>query len=107
MATQTITEWLDDLDGGAAEETVSFELDGVSYEIDLSSTNATALRAAVQPWIAAGRRVGGARGNVPVAVPTGVDAKAVRAWAASNGVQVPARGRMPQSVIDQYRAAGH
>lgn len=107
MATQTITEWLDDIDGGAAAETVSFELDGVSYEIDLNPTNAKALRAAVEPWIAAGRRVGTKRLDVPVAVPTGVDNKAVRAWASSNGVQIQARGRIPQSIIDEYRAAGN
>ena len=31
----------DDVDGSPADETVSFGLDGVSYEIDLSAANAS------------------------------------------------------------------
>lgn len=45
----------DDLDGGNADETVSFALDGVTYEIDLSKRNATALRAAMSRYIKAAR----------------------------------------------------
>jgi hypothetical protein len=105
VATQTITELLDDLDGGTADETVSFELDGVAYEIDLSAANAQALRESFTRYQEAGRQVGGRRR--PAAVPTGVDNSAVRAWAASNGVELPARGRIPATVIDQYRAAGN
>ena len=33
--------------------------------------------------------------------------KAVRAWAASNKIEIPARGRIPAAVIEQYRAAGN
>jgi hypothetical protein len=33
------------------------------------------------------------------------DAKAVRAWAAENGVEVPARGKLPAEVVEQYVAA--
>ena len=40
---------------------VAFTLDGVTYEIDLSTKNANKLRAAFEPWIEAGRRVGGRR----------------------------------------------
>ena len=39
----------DDYDGGSADETVSFALDGAEYEIDLSSKNATGLREALGP----------------------------------------------------------
>ena len=35
---------VDDIDGGEATETVNFGLDGVAYEIDLSSDNAKKLR---------------------------------------------------------------
>ena len=38
---------VDDVDGGPADETVQFALDGVSYEIDLNAANATALREAL------------------------------------------------------------
>ena len=40
MAKRTVVVLEDDLDGGPADETVTFALDGVSYEIDLSSSNA-------------------------------------------------------------------
>ena len=47
MAKETITRLIDDLDGGEAHETVTFGLDGWSYEIDLSTKNATKLRNAL------------------------------------------------------------
>ena len=44
MAREVIEKIVDDLDGGDATETVSFGLDGTSYEIDLSKKNAAAFR---------------------------------------------------------------
>ena len=46
----------DDLDGGPADETVVFGLDGREYEIDLSAQRAESLRDALQTYISAGRR---------------------------------------------------
>ena len=46
MAKTTIVQLTDDLDGSEADKTVSFSLDGVSYEIDLSQKNASALEKA-------------------------------------------------------------
>lgn len=51
----------DDVDGSPADETVSFGLDGVSYEIDLSAENASALRDQLAKWIGAAQRTGGRR----------------------------------------------
>jgi hypothetical protein len=51
VASKTVVEWVDDLDGAPAEETVSFSLDGVEYEIDLSTENATKLRARLKEFI--------------------------------------------------------
>jgi hypothetical protein len=108
MATKTVTELVDDVDGKPADETVSFGLDGVQYEIDLATDNAEALRDALTPWVEAARRTGGRRGaGRPVRVATEVDTKAVRAWAASNGIELNGRGRIPRHVVDQYRAAGN
>jgi len=62
MAKKVTVTLVDDFDGeGAADETVEFGLDGVSYEIDLSSKNASKLRADLKQWVDAGRRVGGRR----------------------------------------------
>jgi len=62
MAKKVTVTLVDDFDGeGAADETVEFGLDGVSYEIDLSSKNAAKLRNDLKQWVDAGRRVGGRR----------------------------------------------
>ena len=52
----------DDLDGGEADETVSFALDGTSYEIDLNEANATKMREALAPYVGHARKVTGSRG---------------------------------------------
>ena len=51
----------DDFDGGTADETVSFALDGTEYEIDLSAKNAADLRNAISPWLGHARKTGGRR----------------------------------------------
>lgn len=108
MAQKTTVELIDDLDGKPAAETVPFGLDGVTYEIDLSDKNAKALRKAIEPFVGSARRVGGrvTRGTAKK-VETGVDNKAVRAWAESNGFEVSARGRISSEIIEKYRAAGN
>lgn len=93
----------DDLDGSEASETVSFAIDGVSYEIDLSDEHAAQLRAELQPWIEAGRRVGGRRATKQAK--SGDDNAQIRAWALEQGLAVSARGRISQEIRDAYQAA--
>ncbi|WP_246573379.1 histone-like nucleoid-structuring protein Lsr2 [Kineosporia corallincola] len=93
--------------GQLADETVTFSLDGVEYEIDVTKKNAAALRKAFAPWKDAARRVGGRKQPALKQVSTGVDNRAVRAWAASNGYELSERGRIPAHVIEQYQAAGN
>jgi hypothetical protein len=107
MAQRVQVQLVDDVDGKTATETVSFGLDGVSYEIDLSDKNAKALRKAYETWISSARRVGGRRTNGATRVPTGVDTAAVRAWASSNGYDISSRGRIPGEILEKYRAAGN
>jgi hypothetical protein len=107
MATRTVTELLDDMTGQAADETVVFGLDGAEYEIDMTKKNAAALRKALAPYQDVARRVGGRKQAAVTRVSTGVDNRAVRAWAASNGIQLSQRGRIPAHVIEQYQAAGN
>jgi hypothetical protein len=57
VASKTVVELFDDLDGGRANETVIFALDGVDYEIDLSTANATALRDGLTEFIGHAHRV--------------------------------------------------
>src|SRR5215213_4306718 len=63
MAQKVQVILVDDVDGGEATETVSFALDGVSYEIDVSEPNAAKLRDALAPWVGHARRVGGRSGG--------------------------------------------
>lgn len=58
MATKTVVVITDDLDHSTDHVgTHHFALDGVQYEIDLAPHNLQALRDALAPYIAAGRRL--------------------------------------------------
>jgi hypothetical protein len=111
MSKQIIEKLIDDIDGGAASETVSFAVDGVKYTIDLSENNAGALRKALAPFVESGTRLGRDTGTWrPGAAPTRrqssrADNKAVREWAAGNGFEVSERGRIPQNVVEAYEEA--
>jgi hypothetical protein len=112
MAQRTIVELIDDLDGGEAGETVEFGVDGVAYEIDLSSNNAEKLRDSLAGYVAHARRAGGRR--KPTARPSGrgssagratVDREqnaAIREWARKRGMSVSDRGRIPSEVLEAY-----
>ena len=112
MAKKVTVTLVDDFDGeAAADETVEFALDGVSYEIDLSSKNAAKLRNDLKAWVDAGRRVGGRRrgrsagsGRGRAAIDREQSA-AIREWARRNGHNVSTRGRIPADVIDAFHAA--
>ena len=101
----------DDLDGGVAAETVTFGLDGVSYEIDLSDKNAGKLRDEFASWIGHARRSGGRRTTGRRAASGASsgssrrDLSAVRAWARANGHQVSDRGRVSAAVQEAYDKA--
>jgi hypothetical protein len=111
MARQVITTLIDDLDGKKADRTVEFSLDGASYTIDLSDSNAGKLRKALDPFINAGTRVGrggATRARVSSGARTATsrdENRAIREWALANGHQISERGRIPQGVSDAYRAA--
>jgi uncharacterized membrane protein len=111
MAQQTTVTLTDDLDGGKAVETVTFGLDGRTYEIDLSKKNASALRKALGEFTGSARKVRAGRPAAATAAAkttrpsTRIDAKAVREWAQANQVPVSARGRVPSEVVEKYQAA--
>nr|WP_166682621.1 Lsr2 family protein [Streptomyces sp. 846.5] len=107
MAQKVVIELSDDLDGSEAVETITFALDGRSYEIDLSEKNAGRLRKIFAPYAEAGRRQGGARRGAK-RIPAGADRPnpvEVRTWAAAHGIEVAPRGRVPAEVVEKYRAA--
>lgn len=112
MARTVQVEFLDDIDGSKADETLRYGLDGMNYEIDLSAQHAEKLRAALAGFILKSRRVG--RGRIVTtsrsngAGPARSDRahnQAVREWAKSQGYDVSERGRIPRSLAEQYEAA--
>jgi len=97
---------IDDTDGSSADETVRFGLDGVNYEIDLTSENAAKLRDSLAPWVSSARRSGGRRvARRGAGRSNSSDASRVREWARANGYTVSDRGRIPAEVREAYEAA--
>lgn len=107
MAQKVHIVLVDDIDESDAEETVSFGLDGKEYAIDLNKKNARALRDALAPYVAHARPVstrGGRRAASKTAA-SGAAPSEIRAWARSNGFDVPERGRVAAEVREAYAAA--
>jgi hypothetical protein len=98
---------VDDIDGGSATETVSFALDGVSYEIDLSAKNAGKLRDTFAAYVGSARKVGGRSGARRGSRRSGGDSRTadIRAWARSKNLKINERGRIPADIVAKYDAA--
>ncbi len=106
MARKTFIELIDDIDGSKADETVTFSLDGVGYEIDLNSENAQKLRDELGTWISTARRVSGRRTTRSASSSSSSEETArIRAWARENGYQVSDRGRISGEICKAYQAA--
>ncbi len=107
MATRQITVFEDDLDGSHADETVTFSIDGTTFEIDLNTEHAEELRGAFQMYVEAGRKLrNSARSTSRQATNTRETTTAqVRAWAQRQGLSVNARGRIQADIIASYHAA--
>ena len=105
---RVITELVDDIDGTKAEETVSFAIDGIEYEIDLSKQNASNLRKGFDEYVSKGRRTGGRARRGPGRGRRGADkgnTGVIRDWAQAHGLKVSSRGRIPAEVAEAYRDA--
>ena len=118
MAQKVNVVLVDDIDGNDAVETVTFALDGVEYEIDLSEENAGKFRESMSLYIGHARRTGGRRrssgasGDQKASRPRssnnssdGPSASEIREWARANGHTVPDRGRVSAEVREAYAAA--
>ena len=106
MAQKITVALEDDLDGGPADETVRFGLGGSQYEIDLSTKNATAFRKLLAPFIACARKAGrGPRRRPGRTAASRERTGDIREWAKGQGIAVSDRGRIPASVVEQYKAA--
>ena len=88
---------------------MSFGLDGVTYEIDLSDEHAAGLREELATYIGSARRTGGrkAHGTVPTpaTIPNRERTQTIRAWANDNRFDLSTRGRIPANVVTAYDEA--
>jgi hypothetical protein len=107
MAQKVQVLLLDDLDGSAAAETVTFGLDGISYEIDLSSGNAGGLRNELVQYVDHARKAGNtqARRRRQRNGAGREQSARIREWAKSRGFKVNERGRIPGNIVAEYEAA--
>jgi len=107
MAQKVQVLLVDDLDGSQADETVTFGLDGVSYEIDLSSGNAGRLRGELEEYVEHARKAAAAPARRRRArTGAGREQSArIREWAKAHGKKISERGRIPADILAEYEAA--
>jgi nucleoid-associated protein Lsr2 len=113
MAKATVEVLIDDLDGSEGAETVRLGWNGDWRELELSKKNLAALSRALDKYWNVSRpltqdgpspRRRRAR-KAPSPRSAKRDPKVIRAWATTNGIDVPARGRIPSDVERQYNEA--
>jgi len=111
VAQKIQTLFIDDIDGGQAEGTVRFALDGSEYEIDLSASHSEELRSALGKYVTHARKVGGTARRAGRAagraakVNGAVNTTEIRTWARENGYDIKDRGRVPADLVAKYHAA--
>lgn len=105
MVRRTVVTLEDDLDGGPADETLRFGVDGSEYEIDLNEKNAARFHKLLAPFVDRARRAG--RGPRRVVRRTAASRRRshdIRMWARQRGMPLSDRGRIPSNVVEQYEA---
>ena len=108
MAQRVQVQLLDDITGEEAAETITFGLDGVSYEIDLSADNAHQLRDELNVYLEKGRKVRGRAGSQQRSRTSSRDeTHRIREWAEQNGYSPSSRGRISKTIIEAYQAANN
>ncbi|GAB3471928.1 Lsr2 family protein [Kineococcus endophyticus] len=113
MAQTTRILLTDDLDGSEATQTVTFAVDGITYEIDLSDEHAAQLRESVAVYVDRARKLRGSAIKKRTASrpasrkPAGdkTDTQQVRAWAKEHGIEVSERGRLSNDLIVRFQEA--
>jgi hypothetical protein len=112
VAQKIQTLFIDDIDGGAAEGTVRFALDGTEYEIDLNAKHSEELRSAIGKYVTHARKVGGGArragrtaGRAGRGAGSAVNTTEIRNWAREQGYDIKDRGRVPADLVAKYQAA--
>src|SRR5215469_1550307 len=112
VAQKIQTLFIDDIDGGAAEGTVRFALDGTDYEIDLNAKHSEELRSALGKYVNHARKVGSSlrragrgAGRAGRSAGSALNTTEIRNWAREQGYDIKDRGRVPADLVAKYQAA--
>src|SRR3954465_1034409 len=110
VAREVFERITDDLDGSEDAITVRIGWQGEWREIDLAERNLAVLSRGFDRFWEAARPLRSANGSGRSTrgagrSSTGRDPRAIRVWAAENGIPVPARGRIPGEIEAKYNAA--
>jgi hypothetical protein len=109
MVQRTEVLLTDDLEGTSISAgkggTITFALDGKTYEIDLNAKNSKALRKTLAPYVEAARPVRTPRGVKVRRTQVGADVRTIKEWARANGYQFNDRGRVPNNIREAFEAA--
>jgi hypothetical protein len=112
---------VDDLDGSTeVVGTFKFGWLGRDYEIDLGPASFAKLEKAIGPFVEKARQAGPSANSRMTASAANrfssnsstrgaerdYDLPQLREWAAKNKITIPTRGRIPASVVEQFKAAG-
>jgi hypothetical protein len=103
VATRTHVVVTDDITGAEGATTYTFQVGKEAWEIDLADP--APLYEALQPFIAAGRKVSSRRAGRVSERNTHAESSRIRAWAVENGYEISERGRVPAAVREAYEAA--
>lgn len=104
MARRTIVTLEDDLEGGPADETLRFGVDGSEYEIDLNKKNAAALHKLLAPFVERARKAGSTAHRPVRTAASRRRSRDIRRWAKEQGIELAERGRIPANVLDKYES---
>ena len=111
MARKTKVITICDLHRGEVEATgtVEITINGERRALDVCAEHLAEIRKSVRPWLG---RAGStpnrtrARKTTKKSKPRrNLDGAAIREWAAKNGYELPARGRIPAAVRSAYESA--
>jgi len=107
MVVERISRRLDDLDGSELnidQAPVTFSMEGVEYEIDLSPANVDSLRSLLAPFIEVARPISAEDPRPASRAAVSAERRAIRDWALANGFEVSSRGRISDEVLSAYEA---
>jgi len=108
MAKITVVVITDDLEGSTIEvSTYKFGFLGRHYEIDLGPTSFKAFEAALAPCVRAGRHRSRHTTSNQGHDDRGDDPAELRVWAAANSIVMGSRGRIPNAIVEQFKARSH